>query len=137
MTRVADGFSEYYYVKEYLVALGLPPLDDDAYPPCGVTGLNGDCSRDREYRHLLHFVGDIKQDSRIPPGVAAFLPSRCPCVASSLLQYRIHPDRLRYSRTNWPELHRAHTRHGNQTTWAFAYYAQSWRCRTGGDSTWR
>ncbi|KEY73682.1 hypothetical protein S7711_07728 [Stachybotrys chartarum IBT 7711] len=38
------GFSEHYYLREVFQAYGFPPIDDSAYPPCGVVGLNGACS---------------------------------------------------------------------------------------------
>ncbi len=43
-----DGFSEYYYLKDYFEALGLPRLNESAYADCGVAGLNSACSKERE-----------------------------------------------------------------------------------------
>ncbi|KAL2670076.1 hypothetical protein Neosp_014957 [[Neocosmospora] mangrovei] len=39
------GFSEFYTLKEVFLSIGLPPVEDSDYPPCGVTGLNKGCSR--------------------------------------------------------------------------------------------
>ncbi|KAF4494022.1 Beta-lactamase 3 [Fusarium agapanthi] len=38
------GFSDFYWLKEVFLAHGLPPIDDDDYPPCGVVGLNKGCT---------------------------------------------------------------------------------------------
>ncbi|RYP68738.1 hypothetical protein DL771_006468 [Monosporascus sp. 5C6A] len=47
------GFSEYYYLKDYLVSLGFPAVGDDEYPPCGTIGLNGECSRQQLLQGML------------------------------------------------------------------------------------
>ncbi|KAK6211355.1 beta-lactamase family protein [Colletotrichum tabaci] len=39
------GFSEYYYLKEYFESLGFPTLNESAFGPCGVTGLNEACTK--------------------------------------------------------------------------------------------
>ncbi|GKT71445.1 beta-lactamase family protein [Colletotrichum tofieldiae] len=39
------GFSEYYYLKGYFESLGFPALNDSAFGPCGVSGLNDACTR--------------------------------------------------------------------------------------------
>lgn len=41
---VSDGFSDFYFLKEVFLAYGLPPIEDDNYPPCGVVGLNKGCT---------------------------------------------------------------------------------------------
>lgn len=46
LTSVPDGFSEYYYLKDYFEYLGYPHLNDSAFGSCGVTGLNAGCSKD-------------------------------------------------------------------------------------------
>ncbi|KAI5459635.1 beta-lactamase family protein [Mariannaea sp. PMI_226] len=38
------GLSEPYYLRDTFVKLGLPPIEDSKYPPCGVLGLNKECS---------------------------------------------------------------------------------------------
>ncbi|KAF5241858.1 hypothetical protein FANTH_8933 [Fusarium anthophilum] len=38
------GFSDFYLLKEVFLAYGLPPINDDDYPPCGVVGLNKGCT---------------------------------------------------------------------------------------------
>ena len=43
-----DGFSEYYYLKDYFESLGFPHIDDDAFADCGIIGLNGGCTRERK-----------------------------------------------------------------------------------------
>ncbi|KAI3320972.1 beta-lactamase/transpeptidase-like protein [Xylariaceae sp. AK1471] len=47
------GFSEYYYLKDYFEALGFPHLDDGAYAPCGIIGLNGGCTREQFLEGML------------------------------------------------------------------------------------
>ncbi|KAI1069467.1 hypothetical protein LB507_008651 [Fusarium sp. FIESC RH6] len=39
------GFSEFYFLKDLFLTYGLPPIDDGAYPSCGVTTLNKACNR--------------------------------------------------------------------------------------------
>ncbi|RBQ79365.1 hypothetical protein FVER14953_01641 [Fusarium verticillioides] len=39
------GFSDFYLLKEVFLAYGLPTIEDDDYPPCGVVGLNKACTR--------------------------------------------------------------------------------------------
>ncbi|KAI8721586.1 Beta-lactamase domain-containing protein [Fusarium sp. LHS14.1] len=39
------GFSEFYALKDVFLSIGFPPVEDEDYPPCGVTGLNKGCSR--------------------------------------------------------------------------------------------
>ncbi|KAK4120418.1 beta-lactamase/transpeptidase-like protein [Parathielavia appendiculata] len=39
------GFSEYHYLKTWFEALGFPHVKDTDYPPCGVIGLNGECTK--------------------------------------------------------------------------------------------
>ncbi|KAJ4322692.1 hypothetical protein N0V84_004717 [Fusarium piperis] len=39
------GFSEFYVLKDVFLSIGLPPVKDADYPPCGVMGLNKGCSR--------------------------------------------------------------------------------------------
>ncbi|KAF5594806.1 beta-lactamase 3 [Fusarium pseudoanthophilum] len=34
------GFSDFYLLKEVFLAYGLPAIEDNDYPPCGVVGLN-------------------------------------------------------------------------------------------------
>jgi CubicO group peptidase (beta-lactamase class C family) len=46
----ADGFSEYYYLKDSFEFLGLPRLNDSAFGPCGVLGLNNGCTKERKPR---------------------------------------------------------------------------------------
>ncbi|RBR19564.1 uncharacterized protein FIESC28_05559 [Fusarium coffeatum] len=41
----ADGFSEFYFLKDLFLTYGLPPIDEEDYPPCGVTTLNKACNR--------------------------------------------------------------------------------------------
>jgi CubicO group peptidase (beta-lactamase class C family) len=41
------GFSDFYFLKSYFETLGFPHVDDTAYPPCGVIGLNKGCTKDR------------------------------------------------------------------------------------------
>ncbi|KAG5810799.1 hypothetical protein H9Q74_003974 [Fusarium xylarioides] len=38
------GFSDFYLLKEVFLAYGLPTIEDDDYPPCGVVGLNKGCT---------------------------------------------------------------------------------------------
>ncbi|KAH7309804.1 beta-lactamase/transpeptidase-like protein [Stachybotrys elegans] len=38
------AFSEHYYLKDVFQSYGFPPIDDSAYPPCGVSGLNSACT---------------------------------------------------------------------------------------------
>ncbi|KAF5635295.1 beta-lactamase 3 [Fusarium tjaetaba] len=38
------GFSDFYLLKEVFLAYGLPAIEDNDYPPCGVTGLNKGCT---------------------------------------------------------------------------------------------
>ncbi|KAF4446888.1 beta-lactamase family protein [Fusarium austroafricanum] len=38
------GFSDFYLLKEVFLAYGLPPIEKDDYPPCGVIGLNKGCT---------------------------------------------------------------------------------------------
>ncbi|KAF4425043.1 Beta-lactamase 3 [Fusarium acutatum] len=38
------GFSDFYLLEEVFLDYGLPPIDDDDYPPCGVVGLNNGCT---------------------------------------------------------------------------------------------
>jgi len=40
-----DGFSDYYYLKDKFESLGFPHLNESAYNPCGVIGLNDGCSK--------------------------------------------------------------------------------------------
>lgn len=47
------GFSEFYYLKDYFEALGLPALNSSDYGPCGIVGLNPACTRQRESIDLL------------------------------------------------------------------------------------
>ncbi|KAK4164768.1 beta-lactamase/transpeptidase-like protein [Cladorrhinum sp. PSN259] len=47
------GFSEYYYLKDYFEALGLPHIDNVSYPECGVIGLNGPCSKEQLLKGML------------------------------------------------------------------------------------
>lgn len=49
-----DGFSEYYYLKGYFESLGFPRINDSAFGPCGVIGLNGGCSKERTFYPLFH-----------------------------------------------------------------------------------
>ncbi|OIW24735.1 beta-lactamase/transpeptidase-like protein [Coniochaeta ligniaria NRRL 30616] len=44
-SQLSDGFSEYYYLKDYFEYLGYPHLNDSAYADCGIIGLNGGCSK--------------------------------------------------------------------------------------------
>ena len=45
---------EYHFLKDYFVSLGFPPIDDSAYPACGVLGFNKGCTQDRTLpSHLL------------------------------------------------------------------------------------
>ncbi|KAJ4139715.1 hypothetical protein NW768_001058 [Fusarium equiseti] len=39
------GFSEFYFLKDLFLTYGLPPIDEDDYPSCGVTALNKACNR--------------------------------------------------------------------------------------------
>ncbi|OBS23202.1 hypothetical protein FPOA_03756 [Fusarium poae] len=38
------GFSEFYFLKHIFQEYGLPPIEDDEYPPCGVATLNKACT---------------------------------------------------------------------------------------------
>ena len=41
----ADGFSEFYFLKDLFLTYGFPPIDEENYPPCGVATLNKACNR--------------------------------------------------------------------------------------------
>ncbi|KAI1877901.1 uncharacterized protein JN550_000083 [Neoarthrinium moseri] len=58
------GFSEYYYLKEYFVALGFPLLPDSDYPPCGVLELNGGCTKDQFFQGMLSSYPVAAPESR-------------------------------------------------------------------------
>jgi hypothetical protein len=45
---LADGFSEYYYLKDVFEELGLPHIEETDYLNCEVIALNGACTRNRE-----------------------------------------------------------------------------------------
>ncbi|KAK4141531.1 beta-lactamase/transpeptidase-like protein [Dichotomopilus funicola] len=47
------GFSEYHYIKTYFEALGFPHINDTSYPPCGVIGLNTECTADQMLTGML------------------------------------------------------------------------------------
>ncbi|KAK4096155.1 beta-lactamase/transpeptidase-like protein [Parathielavia hyrcaniae] len=47
------GFSEYHYLKAWFEALGFPPINDTDYPPCGVIGLNQECTRQQFLSGML------------------------------------------------------------------------------------
>ncbi|KAJ2988746.1 hypothetical protein NUW58_g3817 [Xylaria curta] len=47
------GFSEYYYLKDYFESLGFPHIDDEAYAPCGITGLNSGCTREQFLKGMV------------------------------------------------------------------------------------
>lgn len=61
-----DGFSEYYYLKDYFEYLGYPHLNDSAYANCGIIGLNGGCSKDGE-SSIPPVAPDVKDLPRAPP----------------------------------------------------------------------
>ncbi|KAF2013013.1 beta-lactamase [Aaosphaeria arxii CBS 175.79] len=47
------GFSEWYFLQPLLEQLGFPSLPIDAYPSCGVDGLNKPCSKEQLFEQLL------------------------------------------------------------------------------------
>ncbi|KAL2264504.1 hypothetical protein VTJ83DRAFT_7014 [Remersonia thermophila] len=47
------GFSEYHYLRTWFEALGFPPLNNSAYPECGVIGLNTECTRQQFIAGML------------------------------------------------------------------------------------
>ncbi|KAI1427779.1 beta-lactamase/transpeptidase-like protein [Xylaria sp. FL1777] len=47
------GFSEFYYLKDYFESLGFPHIGDDVYAPCGITGLNGGCTREQFLKGMV------------------------------------------------------------------------------------
>ncbi|KAL1841761.1 hypothetical protein VTJ49DRAFT_6599 [Mycothermus thermophilus] len=47
------GFSEYHYLHTWFEALGFPALNTSAYPPCGVIGLNTECTRQQFLAGML------------------------------------------------------------------------------------
>ena len=51
-----DGFSEYYYLKEVFLSIGFPPIEDSAYPPCGVIALNKACSKKGQTAFITNAV---------------------------------------------------------------------------------
>ncbi|KAL2139676.1 hypothetical protein VTI28DRAFT_4876 [Corynascus sepedonium] len=55
------GFSEYYYIKEWFESLGFPHMEDNAYPACGVIGLNTACTKE----DLL--TGMLRSHAQAPP----------------------------------------------------------------------
>ncbi|KAK4040428.1 beta-lactamase/transpeptidase-like protein [Parachaetomium inaequale] len=55
------GFSEYHYIKDWFEALGFPPLNDTAYPSCGVIRLNTACTK----AELL--AGMLTSHAQAPP----------------------------------------------------------------------
>ncbi|KAM3497194.1 hypothetical protein MY10362_009447 [Beauveria mimosiformis] len=42
---MADGFSEYYYLKDLFSSHGFPSISDSDYARCGIIGLNGACTK--------------------------------------------------------------------------------------------
>lgn len=40
----ADGFSEFYFLKDYFEVLGLPHLEASDYADCSIIGLNAECT---------------------------------------------------------------------------------------------
>ncbi|GAB1319767.1 Beta-lactamase transpeptidase [Madurella fahalii] len=48
------GFSEYYYIKGYFESLGFPRINDSAFEPCGIIGLNGGCSKEQFLQGMLN-----------------------------------------------------------------------------------
>ena len=52
-----DGFSEYYFLKDVFTALGLPELQNSAYPTCGVASLNGACSSQGTFHLYSIYAG--------------------------------------------------------------------------------
>ncbi|UNI22813.1 Actin- protein 6 [Purpureocillium takamizusanense] len=47
------GFSEHYGLKELFLSSGFPPIDDSAYPPCGVLDLNKACTKEELLNGML------------------------------------------------------------------------------------
>jgi len=42
-----DGFSEFYYLKDFFKSLGFPDAPVEDYGPCGIIGLNKGCTKQR------------------------------------------------------------------------------------------
>jgi len=49
----ADGFSEFYVIQDIALQLGLPPIANASYPPCGVLSFNDGCSKEGKVPILL------------------------------------------------------------------------------------
>lgn len=47
-----DGFSEYYYLKDYFEYLGFPKITENDYLKCGVNNLSDGCTREGIYIFL-------------------------------------------------------------------------------------
>ncbi|KAL4952222.1 beta-lactamase/transpeptidase-like protein [Aspergillus filifer] len=53
-----------YFLNSFHESLGLPHLDDSNYPDCGVSGLNGECSKDQLIQNFLSKEQIVPANSR-------------------------------------------------------------------------
>jgi hypothetical protein len=96
LTVPADGFSEYYYLKDIFLSFGLPPFNDSAYPPCGVITLNGGCNPDGDELPTPSYPFDLRLiwAHRLPQRHAKLVPYHCgqraPCLLYCLFHHYIY-----------------------------------------------